>query len=770
MTDSSFQPPKDQLGQFIKTKYGSTSNTASLVGLDESYNAVFSRGVALVQAVTPVYSKAYYWTSASFFTGIDTNLTSYITPVRDIASAMLAGLELIKSVLSILDTILSLGVNIFQQLVSRVTDLLTSILGILDLRDLSCHMLIIPPQVGNLGTLPSTTVNPKLDSTQTKNAKRSEKTRQDFVRYLSGLGNALPEALGADVSKLASQQNSSLAGSAYLLSTLRDKLNDTSDLGRPNLKEYSYSAGVGMFLGTSAINQFIEAWGKINSLFTGIDTSKFGFKGLPRSPIIASERINQANKLAESRTLTESEFSPTQFSVVVRPLAPDEYTTGSGVAYRFVRRVVLLDLPEQRAKSSGDFTKKIFDRLKVTDTLEFAATRGYIEDTVTYVTTIIENGSYVTRRGIYSEKLPTGKYHCIAIDFYTLDNTSPSKYLYLPSKVKLINITDDSARKYAGGLITARGYDSLTLDSSSKYPMWIAAKGSLALLPSVMGNLVEFVNYLKVTINSLLDDALSFLKILLSNLATVIEVYKAILTKVDQLIELIQFLMSLTSSLGVSVMSFHGSGDASALYSAFEEYLDPNTSSTTNLGPPQERDIINSRILEEATRLQNFSDQVEAGLLPEAIIRNGTSYLDPTGSINIVNGERKIVQDEELQAILGDNDPNTPSVTTAWNSSYNMSPIFTDEMTCGGIILLAHSHIEKNLASFQSLLDLLFKSEENPTAGDQGTLLADKGLQVDLPNLRPDLTLELVQEPQALFTEDMQLTEDPTKSPFDFCP
>ena len=776
MTTPTFQPPKDQLGSFIKTKYG-THNTAELVGLDQGYNAVYARGVALVQSVTPIYNKAYYWASASFFTGIDSNLTDYITPVRDVTSAILAGLELIQSVLSVIDTIVSFGVNILKQLVSRILDLLTSILGILDVRG-SFHMLVIPPKVGNLGGNPPITIDQKVDSILTKNGKRSEQARLDFTRYLLNLSNKLPEALGVDVTKLVSEQNNTTAGSAYLLQTIENKLNDTTDLGRPNLKEDSSSAGVGLFVGSSAINQFVETWGKINSLFgRSIDISKFGIKGLPRSPVISSERINEVNKLASaSKTLDGEEFSPTQFSVVVRPVAPKYYTPGAGVSYEFQIRIVFLnkEVSDMATYSETKFTKDVLDELSDSGQLKYIVDVPVIESARSYLTTTIQNNSYITRRTAeLPEKLPDNKYYAIAIDIYKVPNTATDgedKYLYLSSSAKTIHVESTSSKKYVGGLITARGFDTLTLDSSAKYPMWIAAEGAVALLPTVIGTLVEFINFLKATITSLLDDALNYIKTILDNLATIINIYKAIVEKIDALIELIQLLMNLTGSLGVSVMSFYGSGDSSSLYAMFKEYLDPNTSSTTNLGPPQERDIRNSAILDEPARLQRWSDSMESNLLPDSLVRNGTSYLDPTGSINVVAGQRIAVRDEELQAILGDRDPNSPSITSAWNSSYNMSPVFTDEMTCGGIILLAHSPIEKNLASFRTLLDLLFGSDENATDSDQLGLLQEKGLDVDLPDLSPDISVELEQSPKALFKANMELTENPEDSPFDFCP
>ena len=566
------------------------------------------------------------------------------------------------------------------------------------------------------------------------------------------MSNKLPEALGADISKLVYEQNNTIAGSSYLLQTIQDKLNDVTDLARPNLKNYSSTAGVGLFIGTSAINQFIEAWGKLNSLFgSSIDMGKHGIKGIPLSPSIYSERINEGNKLAIDKALDGEEFSPTQFSFVVNPVAPVIVTVGAGVSYEFQRRTIYLnkDVPNIPDYSEAEFTDDILNELYT-------------------------GGSYVTRRtSELPEKIPSGKYYAIAIDIYKIPSNDPDKldkYIYLSSEVKPIAVVDTTSNRYTSGLISARGFDSITIDPTARYPMWIASEGSLALLPLVFGTLVEFINFLKATISSLLDDALNFLKTLLENLATIIDAYKAIVLKIDALIELIQLLMSLTGSLGVSVMSFFGTGDSSALYSMFQEYLDQSVSSTTNFGPPQEKDIRNSKVLEEPTRLQSWSDQVESGLLPDTLVRTGTSYLDPTGSINVVKGDRVIVQDEELKAILGDSDPNIPSITTALNSSYNMSPIFTDEMTCAGVILLAHSHIEQNLVSFRTLLNLLFESEENAPDTDQRELLEEKGLTVDQPNLEPSITSEIVENPVALFTADMKLTQDPQQSPFNFCP
>ena len=186
MSSGSFVPPKEHLGNFIKPNSGEF-NGGSLTGLNEKYEALFTSGSALVQAITPVYEKAYYWRSASFFTGVNTNLSSYITPVRDLTNTVLNALDLIQSVLEILDTIVSFGINLLQTLVEGILDLLTSVINLVNPAG-SLHLLIIPPKLGNTGVKPDIEVRDS-DSQVVKNAKKSEQLRQDFIRYTNELSS-----------------------------------------------------------------------------------------------------------------------------------------------------------------------------------------------------------------------------------------------------------------------------------------------------------------------------------------------------------------------------------------------------------------------------------------------------------------------------------------------------------------------------------------------------------------------------------------------------
>lgn len=774
---ATFIPPKEHLGSFAKTRYGDV-NAAEHLGFTQSYEAVYASGQALVEAVVPVYEKAYYWKSASFFTGIDANLGNYITPFRDIGTAILTGLELIKSVLGILDTLTSLGINLLKVIVDRVVALLVDVLNLLNPEG-SLHALVIPPKVGNPGVSYDYSINDE-DSQVEKAAKVSEQTRQDFIRYTNTIAGRIPGPIGSKVSDYVSQQANQVSGSNYLLSVISNKLKDTRDIARPDLKEYSYSAGVGLFVGTSALNQFLDVWGKINSIFgKDLDLHKMGFRNLPPIPKIVANRLPQVNVLAYNRTLDSvDESSITATAIQARPVAPREFNVKGDIPYKFVKRLFLLSKKVTSSSyTKAIVTKELNDFLDSSEAIQVLADIGATDTLSSYATMEILNNSYVTRRTLnHPERLEPGTYFVVATDIYSIPAKDIAKFVHLSSEVSEFTIPEDPKQTFGfAGLVQGRlptSLSELVIDNQATSPNWVAAPVSLQLLPTVVGNIVEFVTSLRVVLTSLLDDALDWIHELLENLSTIISAYQAILAKIDAILELLQLLSSLTASLGVSVMSFYGSGDSATLYTMFSEYLDPKVSSTTNLGEPTQRDITYSNVLSEDTRLRQWSLEQQQGLLGESIVRSGPSYLDSTGTISVSGGARRLVQDEELQAILGERDPNATAISAAWKSSYNMSPIFTDEMTTGGVILMGHSYLEKNLAALRTLIELLFGSDEPATVGNQETLLNEVGLYTDLPDLTPSIGLEntLSDDTQALFTRDMKLTQDPDQSPFDFCP
>ena len=99
------------------------------------------------------------------------------------------------------------------------------------------------------------------------------------------------------------------------------------------------------------------------------------------------------------------------------------------------------------------------------------------------------------------------------------------------------------------------------------------------------------------------------------------------------------------------------------------------------------------------------------------------------------------------------------------------SPMFTDNDTTCGIILVATSRTLDELNNIKKLLDLLFEEEDTPRVEPLSEALAKVGdLSVDLPNLVPQEQLLTEETPIPLFSSNMSLTTNTEKSPFDFCP
>lgn len=752
-------PRKEHLGDFVKPGHGSSS-AAQLVGFNESYDAVYASGAALVAAVTPVYKQSYTWRSANFFTGANVNLASYVTPVRDAVGAIVSALELVRAVLGVLDTLLSLGTNILKVIIDRILELFTSVVNLLNPTG-SVHALVIPPKVGNIGVLPDTSIDVQKDSLKVQEYKRAEKTRQDFIGYTNTLSTKLPAAIGIDVSRLLAAQASSLTGYRYLLDTLRYKLDDTADLARPNLQAYSYTAGIGLFLGTNALNQFMDVWGKVNAIFSrGVETKDLAFKEAPPEPAITANRIPKVNALGTSRLMSAGEFSPTQWAVTVRPTNPSSLVIKSGVSYEFKLRVVYVNASSSSTDTSS-FRAQIIGLLSDSLAVAAASEYGVLGSIPRYVTMReVDSNFSIERTDDLPEKLEPGSYNMVAIDYYNIKGAE-DKCLYLASKSVRFTVPKVEDVR---GLITLSGRGLPLAGPGSKDPMWFGASGAIHLLPEAVGLIVSFADSFKDLLSALLDDALSWIRTLLTNLATLIEGWSRLLRKLDEMIELLELLSSLTSGVGISVMSFAGQGDADALYQMFSDYLSPDksSSSTNSVSTSGES-------FDEPSRLRAFSEAVKDSV-SSALVRDGASNLDSVGSAYQVTSLRRDVQDRELARLFGDIDPQIPAVSGALGTSYNSSPIITEEMTSAGIVLLAHSPVGKDLAGLITLFDLLFGSDENATPKTQADILADNSLSVDIQTETISQGITGTGSEAPLFTADMKLTDDPGNSPFDFCP
>lgn len=774
MTTATFQPPKEHLG-LIKTQFGDT-NLAQHAGFTEAYTALYTKGNSLVESLAINYEATYTWRSASFFTGIDTNLADYLTPVREVFNVVLVALDLVSNVLSVLDTLLTLSANILKTIVNKVLDLLLEILSILN-PELSCHMLVIPPRIGNIHT-PDPVIK-DTDSITVRSAKISENTRRDFARYLNNLSTKLPAALSADVTKLVEHNYRSNTGYKYLLETLETKLADKTDAGNPSLKKYSKWDGVGIFIGSSAVNQVLSGWQAMTSLFSksvGLENIKYGT--LPPRPIIVENKIPALNNIIVEDIISEDESYVSSIATVVRPIKPTSYTVAGGIPYYFETRLVCVS-PVDAYNAVSNLVAEVEGILTTEVNKQVTAETKYLTSDyiISYSYTVISDNDTVTTKRVTGtkNKLDDGDYYIFALDFYSLGDKVPdykNKYIYLMSEVSKFSCKSDTKSKMAQGVFSWRLPTTDFLDSSSIAPSWLAASTSLQFLPEVSAIAHAFLVNLAATIRSLLDDALDWIKSLLQGLQKIIEAYSLILKRIDAILELLQQLINITASLGASVVRFSGEGDSKTMMKVFNEYLDPNISSSVQTsGTPSELDIKRSLILNESDRLQAWAEAEKESAVDALIVREGSSEYDATGSVKLVADSRKYVQDKELAAILDpQQDVVSPALSAAYNSSFNMSPIFTEEMTTAGLILLGHDTLGRSMYAWKTLLDLLFGEDEPATDETQQTILANSGILVDLPNLYPTEVSATTTVPPMIFTADMQLTEDPNQSPFSFCP
>jgi hypothetical protein len=775
MRSGTFQPPKEHLGD-VKTQYGNT-NLAEHIGFTEAYQAIYRSGSSLVAELSPVYPKSYSWRSASFFTGIDTNLADYLTPVREVMQVVLTALDLVSNVLNVLDSVLSLGINVLKAIVDKVTALLLEILSFLN-PAVSVHILAIPPRLGKVDS--AIPVLRDSDSAHVKSAKRSELARRDFIRYTNQLGSALPSALGYDVSRLADRTGNNVTGYRYLLETIEAKLGDKTDYCRPPLAQDSSWAGVGLFVGSSAVNQVLRAWESITTLFSrelGLD--RLALRGVPAKPVVTSNAIPILNLLETKRLVTSDSDNSSSDAVTVRPIGPRYYTILSGVTYTFELRLICTlakkSLTDNGSKVLAAIGGALSSQQDIEDAVEHR--RVSVDGLLPYsFLTVSQDNSYLSGRVEgFPAKLDDGQHFLVAVDFYRVGEKGyeDTSLLYLCSDITEFTCRSDEIYRDSLGLISLSMTANRNIMQPATYnPRWVAAFGSVTFLPDVFREVQAFIVTLSATIKSFLDDALAWLSVLLKNLQVIIEGYKLILQRIDAILALMQQLLNITASIGASVVRFDGQGDSKQLYSVFKEYLDPSVSSSdASGGSPASLTSKTTLVTTEKERLRSWAEASKASAVANLIVREDSSPYDATGTVRLVSDTRKLVQDSERSLILEDASyAQQPSLSAAWNSTYNMSPMFTEEMTTAGVILLAQDDISGGIVAWKTLMDILFSEDEPASEGDQLSELRSRGLDVDIPPADDGPSVVLDTAPAALFAADMSLTTDPAQSPFDYCP
>lgn len=811
MSSGSFTPKNEHLGSFTKPTFG---EKAKHIGFDSAATAIYEKGDSLVSAVQTIYPEANFtWHSANLFSGLDSNLGKYLEPARDVVKLVTDTLTLIREVLHAVNQLINLATNILKLIVDKVIDLLLEILNILNPSG-SVHLLVIPPKIGNIGNKVNLQTN-KSDTVLSKWAKNSEKTRLDFVDYLNDTKGNLPQFLQDDVAKLNGKLSNSVTGHEYLLSTIRAKLLDKTDLSRPMLCPVSHSAGVGIFIGSNALAQILAAWNKLNSIFsTGIKFPK-PVATLPTNPVIVKHNLTELNPLENSvEEATKCGASPSLESILVTPIRPTNTIRG-GLEYQFKKRHILIY--KKKSDNFNDAGIKLAFSREVNDLLS--------ENVVILGSLVSDNNlseKYSTKLEIFStmeillgdkvqstfederarlvlgdlayhhplalplwSKVKVGKFEAgnwlmLAVDYYeitdsSLESTSDDvgevyedtlinkSYVGLTSEVVPFKILEDNAivdNKVLQLRLTTSMNELVTPSAAS--PKWFAAGAAAAILPDFVSMAVNFLEMFRQYLHSLLDDALDWLTNLISLLDRTLQYLLRVVNIIDSILQLLQDLANLNLTLGASVMSFSGQGDANALIKEFEEYLDPSVVRSTGDTPEQ-----------VAKDTEGYEERMAKATITVSALnrRIPDKDLDTPGSIVKVKDQRERIQAEALKHLREGTDPMFPSVATVSQENYNVSPVFTKDMTTCGLILMAHSPAYGRIQLFMNLWEFLFGEDDDDPKETEEESMNRFNVTTDIANLYPGLpTIGLSSDPKALFSEDMKLVDDPSQSPFNFCP
>lgn len=796
MSSGTYHPASEHTGAFTKPSFG---GKAKLLGFDKASKAIYTKGGALVKAVEGLNPEAHYeWRCSSLFTGIDSNLGEYIEPIREVVGVVTATLTLIKEVLQAISALTNLTANVLKVLVDKIIDLLAEIVKILN-PSIGAHLLLIPPKVGNIGVELDLTANPN-DSVINRWAKNSEGARLDFTKWLGDLEGKLPAAINSDVSGLVSKATNTVTGSAYLLSTLKAKLTDKSDLSRPYLCPTSHCGGVGIFLGTNAITQLLAAWNRLNSIFASQLNFPTATPTLPPIPVIVGHRFTELNPLELSSTEAATcPASPSLDALHIKPIRPKTYVNG-GLEYTFKERhVYVYDKVSGKANDPAvklEFVSVVNAALREPDLVygllhDRDPLSGYMPGVIHYSTMTVTTDTTVSPLGVTTSfqspiefpswtkimegKFTKGHWSLMAVDYYYLakapGDTPP--YVSLASEVSTFKILDDPEvdAKYLQVAYTNNIKE--LLDPTGYSPRWLAASSSAVLFPDFVSGVLNLLDNLRVFLHSLLDDALDWLANILDTLSRTLDFLLLISARIDAVLKLLKDIAELNATLGASVVQFWGQGDSVALGKMFTEYLDPTVASTTKdaallASGGTEKTYVTSMVTDPKAYTKSVAAfKEDIGVLVRS---EPDPVLDNVGSVLDVESKKEIVRNTALKNLREGTPPAVSSLSGVLNTSYNMSPVFTKDMTTCGLVLLAHSPTYGRVQLFINLLKFLFGEGEAPSDKTEADSLKEEGLLTDTENLFPQQTTAVGVLPKALFTEDMKLTDDPTQSPFDFCP
>lgn len=743
MAASTFTPMQEHLGEVVRSTKEANN---VLEGFTKSYSAAYSA----LSSVKASEDPAYTWSSANLFAGINPDSFETLTDARDILKVVSTTLNAVVSVLDLLDTITTtliqsptkILLTALEGLISRLVDLFNPTARL--------HLLYIPPKLGDLST--SMLQAPKeTDNVLEKSSRSSAVARNALVDNLNSTLAFLPTALQTSLVNFKAV-NSSLYGSNYLYTTIDNKLSDIYDKNRPYLDSDSYWVGFGIFLGSSLPNRALSYWDRLNAILDSSKSIRLPTNSdVPPKPAIQKHRVTELSRLL-SPIPSQTEMSAIQESVVCYPLGPTTYYSSS-VKFNFLTRLVYLSrttIPEADLSLKSPIELVVAVQQSMSTDLDILLQVGS-----TATSNSDKDFILFSRDSDVVEHFPTADSKCyrflLAVDVYFIESTETHYITRFSDPVTCLL----HPRGPSGFInVDYTSGNPLTSPSiSGTFPNWYSVGSVLNILPSPVGQVVNFLELFRTYVEAFSDTVLNTISTMLTNLKNYLRFINKIIARVDELIKLLGDIVSITTSLGASVVVFEGQGTTKEVSSMFKEYLDSK----------EERKDSFSAILNE------HADKKVINVTLEDLVAAATSDVSSVGKVQ--ENYASYIRELNLEADLKFSEQRQvvpKQVADASVYTGKKSPVFTDKDSTCGIVALATSSTAGDLLGIKSLIELLFEDSE-PVVASPSAILAAAGLSVDTTTTSPEVSYIQDITPKAIFKANMELTSDPSESPFNFC-
>lgn len=781
---TTYEPRPEHLGPGMKPNFTGASKH---LGFNEAADAVYKLGQDFSDSLKEAIPKPkHVWTAANLFAGINPEPLETLSTVRDGLATATAALNLVVEVLQAIEELANLAANVLNILIEQIINILRAIASLFN-PSIAANLLFIPPKIGKV-TNPDLIKgeDPANDSPGLRIAKKSELARQTAIDYINSANNLLPSILG-DTATQVKNDSAGFNGGAYLQKTILNKLSDKADLSRPCINEYSYWAGAGIFLGTNSINKLLDAWARLNAILN----ADLAFRrpvapGLPPKPVIKEHRVTETAGLKCASESNSVSLGPAQRSVIVAPLLPTDGIYGS-IEYTFEYRITFItasflnttlgpasavqpDIAEGTRQYNllvNYLTEQKY--IQATDNSEL-----YNLDTLNvfseYRYTGILLEPYLIQQDTGSEELfndPEGGFVLLAsADIYSFgEKGKDPQYLARLSEPTYAFIKGTDRQDLIPGLLQYTLPQSKTdlFSPTGKSPKWVSATAVLHILPDAIREILNFFDLLETFLKTLIAEALAWISRIIAELQSILDFLLRLVETIDRVIQLLQDLLSLTTSLGASVMVFNGNGPVSELEEMFKDYFALDSSSPASISklttsiPPREPISLSAEDLVKGT------DEDTKGSLSQ-VIKEKKQYQRELqrAQRNNTNIQGQTGGDWEQQSFNGG---------AMLSSTGKTSPVFTDDATTCGVLIMGHSDSYGNLQALIAFLDFLFGSEDKAVSKSEADTLKEADLEVQTKNLFPQDTGIVSEEVlNPIFKSNMEVTEDPNQSPFNFCP